>query len=63
MEARIGAEVYDEKMLLDEFLYGSGDTHAAYAKVVFADELKDINVELNLCNGLEPFYGHPERHN
>ena len=22
------------------FLYGSGDTHAAYAKVVFADELK-----------------------
>lgn len=45
MEARIGAEVYDEKMLLDEFLYGSGDTHAAYAKVVFADELKDIDVK------------------
>ena len=45
MEARIGAEVYNEKMLLDEFLYRSGDTHAAYAKVVFADELKDIPVE------------------
>ena len=45
MEARIGAEVYDEKMLLDEFLYGSGDTHAAYAKVVFAEELKDIDVK------------------
>lgn len=44
MEARIGAEVYNEKMLLDEFLYRSGDTHAAYAKVVFADELKDIDV-------------------
>jgi DNA polymerase-1 len=45
MEARAGAEVYNEKLLLDEFLYGSGDTHAAYAKVVFADELKDIDVK------------------
>lgn len=45
MEARIGAEVYNEKTLLDEFLYGSGDTHAAYAKVVFADELKDVAVK------------------
>ena len=45
MEARIGAEVYNEKTLLDEFLYGSGDTHAAYAKVVFADELKDVKVK------------------
>ena len=45
MEARAGAEVYDEKILLDEFLYGSGDTHAAYAKVVFADELKDVEVK------------------
>lgn len=45
MEARIGAEVYNEKMLLDEFLIGSGDTHAAYAKVVFAEELKDVPVK------------------
>lgn len=45
MEARIGAEVYNETTLLDEFLYGSGDTHAAYAKVVFAEELKDIAVK------------------
>ena len=45
MEARIGAEVYNEKMLLDEFLTGSGDSHAAYAKVVFSDELKDIPVK------------------
>lgn len=42
MEARIGADVYNEKKLLDEFLYGSGDTHAAYAKAVFAEELKDV---------------------
>lgn len=45
MEARAGAEVYNEKVLLDEFLYGSGDTHAAYAKVVFSEELKDIAVK------------------
>ena len=45
MEARAGAEVYNEKVLLDEFLYGSGDTHAAYAKVVFTEELKDIEVK------------------
>lgn len=45
MEARIGAEVYNEKTLLDEFLYGSGDSHSAYAKVVFAEELKDIEVK------------------
>jgi len=45
MEARIGAEVYNEHKLLDEFLYGSGDTHATYAKVVFAEELKDIDIK------------------
>lgn len=45
MEARAGAEIYNEKVLLDEFLYGSGDTHAAYAKVVFSEELKDIEVK------------------
>ena len=45
MEARIGADVYNEHKLLDEFLYGSGDTHAAYAKAVFAEELKDIDTK------------------
>ena len=45
MEARIGAEVYNEKSLLDEFLYGSGDSHAAYAKAVFTEELKDVDVK------------------
>lgn len=45
MEARIGAEVYNEKTLLDEFLYGSGDSHAAYAKAVFKEELKGIDVK------------------
>lgn len=45
MEARIGADVYNEHKLLDEFLYGSGDTHAAYAKAVFAKELEGIETK------------------
>ena len=45
MEARIGADVYNEHKLLDEFLHGSGDTHAAYAKAVFAEELKDVETK------------------
>lgn len=45
MEARIGADVYNEHKLLDEFLYGSGDTHAAYAKVVFSKELEGIETK------------------
>ena len=45
MEARIGADVYNEHKLLDEFLYGSGDTHAAYAKAVFAKELEGIDTK------------------
>lgn len=45
VEARIGAEVYNEHKLLDEFLYGSGDTHAAYAKVVFSKELEGIDTK------------------
>lgn len=45
MEARIGADVYNEPKLLNEFLYGSGDTHAAYAKAVFAKELEGIDTK------------------
>lgn len=45
MEARIGADVYDEHKLLDEFLYGSGDTHAAYAKAVFSKELEGVETK------------------
>lgn len=44
-EARMGAEVYNEKILLDEFLIGSGDTHAAYAKAVWPKELEGIDTK------------------
>ena len=45
MEAREMAEICNEQMLLDEFLIGSGDTHSAYAKVVFKEELENIEVK------------------
>lgn len=45
MEARIGADVYDEKAMLHEFLYGSGDTHSVYAKAIWPEELKDVDVK------------------
>lgn len=45
MEARIGADVYNEHKLLDEFINGSGDTHAAYAKAVFSKELEGIDTK------------------
>lgn len=44
LEARLGADIYNEKEMQEEFLYRSGDTHAMYAKKVFATELKDIDV-------------------
>lgn len=45
MEARLGAMVYNEKVLLDEFKYGSGDSHSAYAKVVYSKELEGVEVK------------------
>lgn len=45
MEARLGAMVYNEKVLLDEFKYGSGDSHSAYAKVVYSKELEGIETK------------------
>lgn len=45
MEARCGADVYNEHKLLNEFLYGSGDTHSAYAKEVFSKELEGIETK------------------
>lgn len=45
LEARLGADIYQDKSMLDEFLYGSGDTHSLYAKIVFKDELKDVDIK------------------
>lgn len=45
LESRIGADVYNEQSMLDEFLHGSGDMHSLCAKMVFHEELKDIPIK------------------
>lgn len=45
LESRLGADIYDEKSMQEEFLYGSGDIHSLCAKMVFHEELKDIDVK------------------
>ena len=45
LESRLGADIYNEKAMLEEFLYGSGDMHSLCAKLVFHEELKDIEVK------------------
>lgn len=44
IESRLGADIYEEKAMIDEFLYGSGDMHSLVAKMVF-EELADVPVK------------------
>ena len=44
LESRLGADIYNEKSMQEEFLYGSGDTHSLVAKACF-EELKDVPVK------------------
>lgn len=43
IESRLGADIYQEKAMIEEFLHGSGDMHSLVAKMVF-EELKDIPI-------------------
>ena len=45
LESRLGADIYNEPAMIEEFLYGSGDMHSLCAKIVFNKELKDIAVK------------------
>jgi DNA polymerase I-like protein with 3'-5' exonuclease and polymerase domains len=45
LESRLGADIYNEKAMLDEFLYGSGDMHSLCTKLVFYKELEGIDVK------------------
>ena len=45
LESRLGADIYEEKEMLEEFLHRSGDMHSLCAKLVFYEELKDIPIE------------------
>jgi DNA polymerase I-like protein with 3'-5' exonuclease and polymerase domains len=44
LESRLGADIYAEKSMIEEFLYGSGDIHSLVAKACF-EELKDVPVK------------------
>ncbi len=39
LESRLGADIYNEKSMLDEFLHGSGDMHSLCAYMVYKDEI------------------------
>lgn len=44
IESRLGADIYQEQAMIEEFLHGSGDMHSLVAKMVFK-ELKDVPVK------------------
>ena len=45
LESRLGADIYNEPEMLEEFLHRSGDMHSLCAKLVFHEELKDVPIE------------------
>ena len=45
LESRLGADIYQEKSMINEFLHGSGDMHSLCAKMVFHKELEGIDVK------------------
>lgn len=45
LESRLGADIYNEPNMIEEFLHGSGDMHSLCAKMVFHEELKDVPVK------------------
>lgn len=44
-ESRLGADIYQENSMIDEFMHGSGDIHSLVAKACFPDILKDLSTE------------------
>lgn len=44
-ESRLAADIYNEPVLLEEFLHGSGDAHSVFAKAFFPKELEGIDVK------------------
>lgn len=44
IESRLGADIYQEQSMIDEYLHGSGDIHSLVAKMIFP-ELKDVSIK------------------
>ena len=45
LESRLGADIYNEQSMIDEYLHGSGDIHSLVAKYCFPKELENIDVK------------------
>lgn len=45
LESRLGADIYNEHEMIEEYLHGSGDIHSLTAKICFPEELKGIDVK------------------
>ena len=45
LESRLGADIYNEPSMINEYLHGSGDIHSLVAKYCFPDELEDVDVK------------------
>lgn len=45
LESRLGADIYNEPSMIDEYLHGSGDIHSLVAKYCFPEELQDVDVK------------------
>lgn len=41
LESRLGADIYNEKHMIDEFLHGSGDIHSLMALTFFEDLMEE----------------------
>lgn len=45
LESRLGADIYNEKSMIDEYLFGTGDIHSLTAKHCFPKELEGIEIK------------------
>jgi DNA polymerase I-like protein with 3'-5' exonuclease and polymerase domains len=46
LESRLGADIYNEQSMIDEFLHGSGDMHSLCAYMVYKDQIpRDTNIK------------------
>ena len=45
LESRLGADIYNEHSMIDEYLHGSGDIHSLVAKFCFPKDLENVDVK------------------
>lgn len=45
IESRLGAEIYEDQAMLDEYLTGDGDIHSLAAKACFPEELEGVEIK------------------